>query len=655
VNVLFSLYQNFSSNSANHVDGIARVLCAFGCDCIVAVPANPTEVQLMGQIPYKAATFEQVLSGDVHFDNNKPPEIVHFWTPREVNRRFYRQLLQKKPGFATVVHMEDNEELIAKSQLRSAYDEYAAGLKTDGFPAHLSHPHHWKTFLAEADGVTVIIDALRKFVPQGKPCELIWPSTDEQNFYPRHINPTLRAELGVKPGHIVLAYHGNVHQANFREVRSLYLAVALLNREGSPTTLLRMGKDHIELDALYRRWSAEHSINVGFVPDRARLAEILSQADVFVQPGLCDVFNEYRFPSKIPDFFALGRPVILPRTNIGLVTVHGEEAYVLDEAAGPSIADAVKAIVGDQQLRQTLAAGARRFFDQNLGWGSATLQVLDLYRKLLNQRVSFDTSQLEQLDAMNLIKRYANVQFSPLSVATVRDYCDSTESLSVLCTLNDLKDSQRPWTVKALISALKRGDAILEIGAGDPIVIALMQSLGWKAAVSDPYEGTVHGSLDSAGYAKIYPKIKFTRSQFDKTVANSMAGQLDAVYSISVLEHVRPEKMEECFAAIDTALKPGGLSLHTADAVIEGAGADFHLEQMARIHQFQNRLAGLDDGWDASLKAVTDLFASAKSDLETFYLGPQGHNLWRGSMPYQEFPFRKCTSIQFVIRKRPAT
>ena len=129
-----------------------------------------------------------------------------------------------------------------------------------------------------------------------------------------------------------------------------------------------MGRDHIELDPLFRRWVAEHTRNIGFVPDRARLAELLSQADLFVQPGLCDVFNQYRFPSKVPDFFALGRPVVLPRTNIGLVTRHGEDAYVLDEANGPAIADAVKAIVPDEELRRKLSSGARRFFETNLRW-----------------------------------------------------------------------------------------------------------------------------------------------------------------------------------------------------------------------------------------------------------------------------------------------
>ncbi|MGD0387371.1 MAG: methyltransferase domain-containing protein [Tepidisphaeraceae bacterium] len=665
MNVLFALYQNFACNSANHVDGIARELTALGCSCIVAVPSNPTQAELLGSVPYGIATFDQVLAGEIGFDNGRGIDVAHFWTPREVNRRFCERLqgaVDAKPSarrFATIIHMEDNEDLIARSQLRDSLDEYASGQKIAGFPAHLSHPLHWKKFLESADGLTVIIDALRDVIPRDKPVELTWPSTDERNFHPRPVDLALRKELGIKPDHTVLAYHGNVHQANFREVRSLYLAVALLNREGWPTTLLRMGRDHIEVDPLFRRWAAEHTRTVGFVPNRARLAELLSLADVFVQPGLCDVFNQYRFPSKVPDFFALARPVILPRTNIGLVTRHGQDAYVLDEANGPAIADAVKAIAQDEDLRRTLSSGARLFFEANLSWSATAAKILALYRRVLKGRSPVDLAEPTNGDTLNPLQRYSQTKFPPLSYATVRDYCDSADHLNFLCTMNDLKDVQRPWSAKALIGQLKPGGTILEIGAGEPRVAALLQSLGWNAIVCDPYDGSGHGPTDYMRYVKAYPNVRIIRSVFDPSIADvegfastPMRGRLDAVYSISVLEHVQAADLEKAFAGIEAALKPGGLSLHCADAVVQGGGAEFHVEQMARILQFQNRLAGDDADWDRSLRSIHELFAAAMQDLDTFFLGPQGHNQWRGSQPFEQFPFRKCISVQFIARKK---
>jgi len=110
--------------------------------------------------------------------------------------------------------------------------------------------------------------------------------------------------------------------------------------------------------------------------------------------------------------------------------------------------------------------------------------------------------------------------------------------------------------------------------------------------------------------------------------------------------------LEKLFAGIEIALKPGGLSLHCADAVVQGNGADFHAEQMARILQFQNRLAGVEMPWEECVRTIGELIADAMRDLETFFLGPQGHNLWRGAMEYEKFPFRKCISVQFLGRKK---
>ena len=44
----------------------------------------------------------------------------------------------------------------------------------------------------------------------------------------------------------------------------------------------------------------------GFVP-KARLPRLLALADVLVQPGRAGAFNDYRLPSKLPEFLAAKR------------------------------------------------------------------------------------------------------------------------------------------------------------------------------------------------------------------------------------------------------------------------------------------------------------------------------------------------------------
>jgi hypothetical protein len=253
---------------------------------------------------------------------------------------------------------------------------------------------------------------------------------------------------------------------------------------------------------------------------------------------------------------------------------------------------------------------------------------------------------------MNLLQRYGDAKFPSLSYATVRDYCDSADQLKSLCTMNDLKDVQRPWAVKAMIGLMNPGGALLEIGAGEPLVAGVLQSLGWQVTVCDPYDGSGNGPREFERFSKAYPRLEFVRKAFDPTVAEPLRGRVDAIYSISVLEHVQGADLEKLFAGIEIALAPGGISLHCADAVVQGAGAEFHLEQMARILQLQNRLCGVNQEWESCRRSIGELFSAAMDDVEAFFLGPQGHNLWRGSLAYGKFPFRRCISVQFISRKK---
>jgi glycosyltransferase involved in cell wall biosynthesis len=231
--------------------------------------------------------------------------------------------------------------------------------------------------------VTVIMRTLEELVPPGKPAIEIWPSADETLFGSRKVDWARRQKLGVPRNATAIVYTGNVHAANAAEVRSLYLAVAILNREVHPATLIRTGRDFCDFLGEDDKWARRHSIELDFV-DRTDLPAILSMADVFVQPGKPGPFNDYRFPSKIPEFCAIGRPLILPASNIGLTMRHLEDAYIVPEASGVAIATAVRAIRADAELEARLAAGAQRFFTHALSWRLSASKLSGFYEELLS-------------------------------------------------------------------------------------------------------------------------------------------------------------------------------------------------------------------------------------------------------------------------------
>jgi hypothetical protein len=54
---------------------------------------------------------------------------------------------------------------------------------------------------------------------------------------------------------------------------------------------------------------------------------------------------------------------------------------------------------------------------------------------------------------------------------------------------------------------------------------------------------------------------------------------------------------------------------------------------------------------EAAALPFENLVERLKSDVETFFLSPQGHNNWRNGQPYETFPFRKVASLQMVAKR----
>ena len=74
-----------------------------------------------------------------------------------------------------------------------------------------------------------------------------------------------------------------------------------------------------------------YSVELGFV-ERGMIPVYLSIADILIQPGKAGLYNDYRLPSKIPEFLFMKKPVVLPDTNIGRFLKNNEEALLLEAA-----------------------------------------------------------------------------------------------------------------------------------------------------------------------------------------------------------------------------------------------------------------------------------------------------------------------------------
>ena len=381
VNVLFVLYGDFTSNSAHHVTAIANEMIRRGYDCLVAVPRDAETIGAQPDARFLAVEFDELPHLNKYFGDSQGPVVTYVWTTREPVRQFCEKLLLH---FDTdiVVHLEDNEEELLRQHLNLEADAWKALSDRDFdtmVPDHLSHPGRARAFLRQAVGVTTIVDRLNEFVPTGVPQLTFWPAATSA-FRPLPPQPELRQTLGIPLDETVVFYHGNVHAANRSEVTELYRAIADLNASNHPTWLIRAGRDDDYFARKIAPLLGERLIATGFVKRAKDLPLLMSMADCFVQPGEPGAFNDYRFPSKLPEFFAIGRPVIVPKSNLGHALVDGRDAVVLERADASHIARAILAVQSDPQLRDTLSRGAMAFAQKHFSWSDSTDRILNFLR-----------------------------------------------------------------------------------------------------------------------------------------------------------------------------------------------------------------------------------------------------------------------------------
>ena len=379
-NILIVSHSHFPSNSSIHVHHFANELIKLGLDCVVAVPYDKDSIFTLKDNLYSVTQYDEIDKLADKFSDRNPPDLVHAWTPREHIRK-YCYALSTKYDFKLVIHLEDNEESIIERFLDISLDNWVA--KYDALiPYNLSHPVKYREFMATADGVTIIIDRLKEFVPSSASTITLYPGVDREQFYPQPKNTSLLKSLRIENDTTVLCYTGNVHLANINEVRSLYLAVGKRNQAGSSTVLLRTGiNNNLQILNKEQLWIEKYIIELGWV-DRETIPEILALADILVQPGRSDEFNDYRFPSKIPEFLAMGKPVIIPNSNIAEILTHKENVIILDSVDENSLPSAIDSIANNPDLSHTLTENALKFAERHLNWSNSANKLYSFYKSL---------------------------------------------------------------------------------------------------------------------------------------------------------------------------------------------------------------------------------------------------------------------------------
>jgi glycosyltransferase involved in cell wall biosynthesis len=198
------------------------------------------------------------------------------------------------------------------------------------------------------------------------------------DFQPQPASLELRRKLGID-GSVVIGFVGW-----FRKWHGLEMLVDAFHRSrlaGKGVKVLLIGDGPAMADL--RKFVEAHGLRdavvfTGPVP-HAEVPRNLNLIDIAVQPAA----NEYCCPMKILEYMALGKPMVAPRQdNIAELVIDQQEALLFEPGSPDSLADVLKRLGGDAQLRTTMGKSARAaIFKRGYLWVNNAQRVIEAVQR----------------------------------------------------------------------------------------------------------------------------------------------------------------------------------------------------------------------------------------------------------------------------------
>jgi len=375
MHIYFVNYNKFIGASGIHIHFLANSLVERGIKCTVCVPSDRNSVYSFGDVKYETILFTQliyrILINKKVFLSDDP--IIHAWTPRE-NVRLLVQWAVNRLKIPYYVHLEDNEEFIYNTIVSD--DSIVMRLmKSYKYRFRMIDPQKYKAFLNNSSGVSCIIDSLEEFVPSGVQRVTFYPSCESRFFeMSDKTDLELKYKLNIPTDALIITYTGGIHHSNYEEVETLYKAIIEINDKANRNVYLL----HCGLGKIAEYDNYPYILECGYI-DPSHLYEFIQIADILVQPGTLNQFNNYRFPSKLPMYLASGRPVVLPKTNIGSKLHDKTNCLLLKYGTTKELVVKIGKLVNDKELRGKIGESGRNFARENLDWERSIEILLKLY------------------------------------------------------------------------------------------------------------------------------------------------------------------------------------------------------------------------------------------------------------------------------------
>ena len=121
----------------------------------------------------------------------------------------------------------------------------------------------------------------------------------------------------------------------------------------------------------------------GYIPYKD-LYEILTTADVCVNPEFCNEFTDKSTMIKIMDYMTFGKPIVMFETTEGKVTA-GDSACYVGNNSESEFAESLIQVLHDKPRREIMGQIAKERIDKLLQWSIQKLNLHKAYKYLDNK------------------------------------------------------------------------------------------------------------------------------------------------------------------------------------------------------------------------------------------------------------------------------
>lgn len=259
-------------------------------------------------------------------------------------------------------------------------------LRTRGAQWALRRAERW--LLRRADLVASsagLAERVRRMVPDARVREWHFSSSTMPPA-PEDV-AELRRELALPDGAPVVVYSGSF--AHYQGIPELLRAVSLVRRAVPAAVFVMVGSSEGHLDdgeaAEVAELERSGALRLVSQQPRERMPCYLALGDVLVSS------RRYggNLPLKIFDYLAAGRPIVATDIPAHRAVLDDTRALLVGRR-GEDLADAIVALLADPARAAALAAGARSYADEHLGWSRFVRVVAGVYEEALASREEKD-------------------------------------------------------------------------------------------------------------------------------------------------------------------------------------------------------------------------------------------------------------------------